>query len=506
MSDSRSLPANKKYNKKKGRIVGTVFGGIFVAAGLFAAVVILTGDAQEEPLAFRLLMALFFAVVFSGVGGAIIWFSLKNADLQRELKKIRDQGIASEQKGAHKPLMIIGAVFGTPGLIVSLLGLINMEGYVFGGLPFLVVGGGVFLWGRKSRRDYQKIGPTVITPDPLPAIVGHEVGGHFMLAAKPRNGLMLRLSCLHTYSSGSGDNSTTHTSVIHQQQAPAYIEPQAGGVQKVSFLFTLPENVPESNSAEYHGTVSWQLTATGQVSNDHKVPGTQITELIEFKRSWELPVLSPAYAAAMGLSASPSQVSIPQQHQQQVEQQQRREAEKSVEQQIDMQTDALGATEIVSEAGRNAGMWGILLGIGAVFGLVGLGLLLLMLEEGGVLWLIAPVFTLVGWSLFGFGVFLVGRKLEARIHQGNVQIIRSVFGRQLYQRNGRITSPSQLSLDVTMSSTSQDHVKTEYLAIYANIDGKKIKLAEGIEGRLAGEAMMAKIKAALTQELNDELL
>jgi hypothetical protein len=56
-----------------------------------------------------------------------------------------------------------------------------------------------------------------------------------------------------------------------------------------------------------------------------------------------------------------------------------------------------------------------------------------------------------------------------------------------------------------MSSTSQDHVKTEYLAIYANIDGKKIKLAEGIEGRLAGEAMMAKIKAALTQELDAEL-
>ncbi|GGY56818.1 hypothetical protein GCM10011297_31940 [Bacterioplanes sanyensis] len=505
MSDASSLPANKKYNKKKVRIGNILFGGIFFVSGLFAAAMILFGNEQGESLAFRLLMALVFGGVFGGVGGAIIWFSLKNDDLKQDLEKIRRHGIPSLEKSLDKILTVVAAVVAVPGFIIAMLGLINWEGYGFNSLLFFLFSGVLYLHARNMRRDYEKIGPTVVFPDPIPAIIGHEVGGFFMLAAKPRNDLTLRLSCLHTYSSGSGDNSSTSTQIIHQQETAAYLEPQGDGVQKVSFLFQLPEDKPESDSPEYRGTISWELSATGMVTNDTKVPGTQISELIELKRTWKLPVLSQAYASALGLTAEASHVSIPQQHQQSVERQYRRAAENSVEQQIDMQTDAQGATEIISEAGRNSSMWGTLLGLGAIFGLVGLGLLLVMLEEGGALWLIAPVFTLVGWGLFALGVFLAGRKLEARIYQGNVQVIRSVFGRQLYQRSGQITSPSQLSLKETMSSTSQDHVKTEYMAIYADIDGKKIKLAEGIEGRLAGEVMMDKIKSALTQELDAEL-
>jgi hypothetical protein len=504
MSDASSLPANKKYNKKKVRIGNILFGGVFVVSGLFAAAMILFGNAQGESLAFRLLMALVFGGVFGGIGGAMIWSSLKNSDLKQDLEKIRRHGIPSLEKSLDKILTVVAAVVAVPGSIIAMLGLINWEGYGFSSLLFFLFSGVLYLHARNMRRDYEKIGPTVVFPDPIPAIIGHEVGGFFMLAAKPRNDLTMRLSCLHTYSSGSGDNSSK-TMVVHQQETEAYLEPQGDGVQKVSFLFQLPEDKPESDSPEYRGTISWELSATGMVTNDTKVPGTQISELIELKRTWKLPVLSQAYASALGLTAENSRVSIPQQHQQSVERQYRRAAENSVEQQIDMQTDAQGATEIISEAGRNSSMWGILLGLGAIFGLVGLGLLLVMLEEGGILWLIAPVFTLVGWGLFALGVFLAGRKLEARIYQGNVQVIRSVFGRQLYQRSGQITSPSQLSLKETMSSTSQDHVKTEYMAIYADIDGKKIKLAEGIEGRLAGEVMMDKIKAALTQELDAEL-
>ncbi|ASP37811.1 hypothetical protein CHH28_03585 [Bacterioplanes sanyensis] len=194
----------------------------------------------------------------------------------------------------------MAVVFAAPGAIIAVLGLINWEGYGFSSLLFFLFSGVLYFLGRNMRHDYEKIGPTVVIPDPLPAVIGHELGGHFMLAAKPRNDLTLKLSCTHTYSSGSSDNSSKM--VVHQQEMPAYLEPQGDGVQKVSFLFQLPEDKPESDSPEYRGTISWELRATGLVTNDTKVPGTQITELIEFDRSWTLPVLSQAYASALGLT------------------------------------------------------------------------------------------------------------------------------------------------------------------------------------------------------------
>ena len=508
---AQQLPPNKKYNPKKGRIGGVIFGGIFAAAGCFAAGGILF-DEHQNDLLFRLLMAGFFLLVFGGVGVFLIRHALKKTNLQQELDKIRREGIASDQKSGHKHMTIFGLVFSLPGLLIMVIGLVKGEAGALAGIPFALVGLGLYAYGNKQKRTYQVIGPTVLKPDPLPPVTGHQLGGRFSLSAKPRNGLTLRLSCLHTYSSGSGDNRTTHTSVLHQQETRAYIETDSAGQQQIQFLFELPADVPESGNESYKGTVSWQLAAEGQVTTARKVPGTQIAELMEFKRTWDLPVLSPVLAEALGIALTQSDIAIPEQHQQETRAEQRQEAVASVERQIDMTTLPSGTTEIISEAGRNKSMWGILLAIGAVFGCVGLFLLYQATQEGGGLWFMAPVFCLVGWGAFLYGLFLSGRKLETYISadqtdgHGQVQIIRSVFGRQLYQRNGCITSPSQLELKMTMSSTSQDHVKTEYMAIYANIDGKSIKLAEGIEGRLAGEAMMNKIKAVLTQRLDDELV
>ncbi|WP_419811300.1 hypothetical protein [Bacterioplanoides sp.] len=507
---AQPLPANKKYNPKKGRIGGVIFGGIFAATGCVAAGGILFDDHQDDLL-FRLLMAGFFLLVFGGLGVFLIRYALKKTNLQQELDKIRREGIASDQKSGHKPFMVFALIFSLPGIGVVLAGLFNMDAGAFAGFPFLLIGLGLHAYGNKQKRTYQIIGPTLLKPDPLPVVIGHQFGGSFSLSAKPRNGLTLRLSCLHTYSSGSGDSRTTHTSVLHQQETRAYIEAGAGGQQHIRFLFELPDDLPESGCESYRGTVSWQLTAEGQVTTERKVPGTQIAELMEFKRSWDLPVLSLAFAEALGIQLSRSNVAIPEQHQQEVRAEQRQQANDSVERQIDMSTQPSGATEIISEAGRNKSMWGVLLAVGAIFGAIGVFLFYLAQQKGGELWFMASVFSLVGWGMFFFALFLLGRKLETYIDPDQaggcrVRIIRSVFGRQLYQRNGRITSPSQLELKMTMSSTSQDHVKTEYMAIYANLDGKNIKLAEGIEGSMAGEAMLAKIKAALTQRLDDELI
>jgi hypothetical protein len=120
------------------------------------------------------------------------------------------------------------------------------------------------------------------------------------------------------------------------------------------------------------------------------------------------------------------------------------------------------------------------------------------------------MFFCIGTGILGFGIFLLGRKLECKIVNDQVYTRRSLFGRILYTREGKLTTPDQIILKTTMSSTSNGK-QTEYMALYAkvNIDGpngsvsKEIKLVEGIEGKSAGKVMERKLIDALLTNNNE---
>ena len=147
---------------------------------------------------------------------------------------------------------------------------------------------------------------------------------------------------------------------------------------------------------------------------------------------------------------------------------------------------------------------------GAVFTAVGCFLFYEAIQTGNVPWIMPPVFFLIGSLILGFGIFLLGRKLECKIIDDQVHTRRSFFGKVMYTRQGKLTSADQLILKSTMSSTSNG-IKTEYMGIYAKVDingpngsqVKEIKLVEGIEGRPAGEAMMRKLTDTLIVNNNN---
>jgi hypothetical protein len=145
---------------------------------------------------------------------------------------------------------------------------------------------------------------------------------------------------------------------------------------------------------------------------------------------------------------------------------------------------------------------------GLVFTLVGCFLFYQALSGEAMLWVMAPIFFSIGFGILCYGIFLVGRKLECKIIDDQVYTRRSLFGRIIYTRQGKLTSAKQLRLKTTMSSQSNNQ-KTEYMAIYAKVSiaglDKEIKLVEGIEGKLAGEAMQRKLTDFLQQGLTDEL-
>lgn len=152
----------------------------------------------------------------------------------------------------------------------------------------------------------------------------------------------------------------------------------------------------------------------------------------------------------------------------------------------------------------------MLVAFGSVFTAVGCFLFYEAIQTGNVPWIMPPVFFLIGTLILCFGIFLLGRKLECKIIDDQLHTRRSFFGKVIYTRQGTLTSPDQLILKSTMTST-HNGIKTEYMGIYAkvNIKGpngsqkKEIKMVEGIEGKPAGEAMMRKLTDVLIVNNNN---
>ncbi len=169
------------------------------------------------------------------------------------------------------------------------------------------------------------IGTTLLELSPIPGSIGGQVGMRFLLKPKPiGKGLKLRLDCKHTYSSGSGDNRTTHTDFLFQEEVEAYIKHTLSGYE-VCGVFDVPDRLPETDASGYKGTISWEVISTGLIVSDDIVPGTQVNAVHEFKRSWVIPVQK---------GKDKSNLRIPTQHTEQAEAASLKQAQASAAEQI----------------------------------------------------------------------------------------------------------------------------------------------------------------------------
>ncbi len=399
--------------------------------------------------------------------------------------------INSAEKSSHWILVIIGIIFflfSTPIFFAIPDELSRGNNAVFIALIFPLTGLLMIFGGWKMRQKFLFFGPTPLIPSPLIGQVGGQVGGRIDLEQPwAKRNLTVTLSCVNTYTSGSGKNSTTHRDILWQEHDKPLDRPSGSG-SKLEFCFDVPAGEHTQDTHHGRGKITWEVTVEGLVNH------------MEFKRNWKLPV-------EVGTQAS--SIIIPTAHKEASQTAKRKQAEASIEQQIQTEKTAEGL-DIISEQGRNKSMSIFLVLFGAVFTSIG-GFLFYQAFQGDfMLWIMAPIFFSVGAAILGFGIFLVGRKLECKIIDETVYTRRSLFGRILYTREGKLTSPNQLILKTTMSSQTNGK-QTDYMAIYAKVDingpngseKKEIKLVEGIEGKAAGEAMERKLVDVLLGSNND---
>ncbi len=387
--------------------------------------------------------------------------------------------INSSEKSSHWIFMAFGAVF----IAFSAPIFINLSQELYSGnyeiliaLIFPLAGFFIAYKGYKQRQTYLFFGPTPLTPSPNIGQIGGQVGGSIDINNPwEQRVLNVHLSCLHIYSTGTGDNKSTHTDIVWLEKSQPYDRPSGSG-SRLEFCFDVPDDQPVKGSFNGRGTIHWEVMIDGIIHGR------------QFQRHWKIPVEK---------GDSLSSIRIPDVHTQSVKAAQKERAEQSVSDQINTQVTE-GGLDILSEQGRNKSMsFGLTL-FGLIFLSAGVFLGYQAIEEGVMLWFMSFIFSLVGGGIFLFGLFLIGRKLECKIIGGRVYVRRSVYGFVIYRREGALSKASQFILKSTMSS-QQGSKKVEYMAVYANIncdDGtrKELKLVEGIEGKMPGEAMLEKIK------------
>ena len=399
--------------------------------------------------------------------------------------------INSSQKSGHWVMVVISIIvllISTP-IIFAIPEEINKGKYeILIALIFPITGLLMLFGAWKMRQKYRFFGPTPLSPSPLIGQVGGQVGGRIDLAQPwAKRNLNITLSCINTYTSGSGKNSTTHRDILWQEHDKPLDKPNGAG-STLEFCFDVPAGERTEDTHNGRGKIHWEVRIEGLVN------------FMEFKRSWKIPV---------EVGTQTSAIVIPSAHKEATHIAKRKQADASIEKQIHTQETGEGL-DIISEQGRNKSMSWFMVLFGLTFTSVGCFLFYLASQGEIMLWVMAPIFFSIGAGILGFGIFLVGRKLECKIIDDQVYTRRSVFGRIMYTQQGKLTSPDQLILKSTMSSTSNGK-HTEYMAIYAKVDingpsgseEKEIKLVEGIEGNATGEAMKRKLADALLENNND---
>jgi hypothetical protein len=331
-------------------------------------------------------------------------------------------------------------------------------------LIFVVVGAGIMFFGWRSYNLYKDIGKTLLFLDPVPGAIGGQVGGYFDIDAHVGEAPMqIRLTCYEDKKSGE----ETYRSIIWQEINEPYSKRRVDET-RVIFVFDVPGDLPEPQRWSGGRYIGWTVECLGTIVRGQ--------EQMPLSRSWSIPLKKSAQISRVAKH-------IPAEFIQAQEKAKLAAAKSSAAEQIDV--GRVGDDfMITSDAGRRIGFSLNLAGTGTFFAVLGL-----FLARSD--WFLGYFFFLIGAPFAIIGLFLIGRKITviANPRERMVFMGRSWFKLPLYTKRIAYSDPAQFSVLETLSMSSGP-TKTVYHALYLENNGKKVKLAEGIKGEDAANALL----------------
>lgn len=413
--------------------------------------------------------------------------------MSTHVNKGKIKGIASDQRHLDKILLATSIIT----CVISVLAYDNIVEAINDGKKifwlfalFPIASVAAFVKALQAFRRMQRFGRTPLFLDPVGGQIGGQLGGYFTSKRRITSDVIVTVTCTR-HVSGRDQDDSDDVDIIWQDKSQAYVSKQEHGID-VQFVINIPEDQPETGK-EGRTSFRWTVTCEGQYEHGGKTH--------TFSRTWRVPL---SYGGLI------SDLNIPVAHFERAKNTVYEQSVSSVRGQIDTQFSEDGF-HIVSHNQKNR--------IGtAVPSIIGGAVFF----SAGVFWLPAdaPIvvrmaFTIIGFAIFAFGVFWLGRKLESHMSGNHVICVRYLFGLRLFKREGQLSAPEQISIDKSISVSSNQSVSAEYFNIVATLDHshKKIKVVEGIEGRSEASVLLDKIQTQLQTKTNsspdaldDELL
>jgi len=335
------------------------------------------------------------------------------------------------------------------------------------GLLFPLVGIWLIVWAVRSTLEWRRFGPAPVTLDPFPGALDGHVGGtiDINLPYDSSANIMLTLTNVHSYVSGSGKNRSRQEKAKWQDKQIAHTESGPKGT-RLSFRFDVPAGLAESDADQSTDAYYlWRLNLKADL------PG------VDIDRNYEIPVYatgeesrhisSRAVESARNLTDQMDDLAV-------------RNA-------VQLQS-GIGGKEMLYPAGRNIGPALAGLIVGAVFSAI--GWYMIVWEEQGIFGnIFAAVFAGVGLLAILGSLYSVLNSLQVIKDGTELRAVRRILGIPIKRASIRCNELVRFSKDSSFKSQSGNKHVVHYSIFAEDRKGQKIIVGEGFKG--ASEANAA---------------
>jgi len=336
-------------------------------------------------------------------------------------------------------------------------------------LLFPLVGAGALAVFVHSLIAWRKFGKTEVILDPAPGSLGGDFGGYLdaRISWHPALKVNITLECQHLKTTGSGKNRSTKTTVLWQRQGIATVSPGPPGV-RCQFRFDIPQNFPQSEatSSDYH---RWLL----QLECD--LPG------VDFNRSFVVPVFSTGAPQRSSLKVDYVKDSAP--------------LQKAPDRIVRIRNTNDGL-EFYYPWYRHLWTGMMTTVIGSIFAIAGY---FIGKESGGLMFPI--VFGGMGGLCAIIGMYLLGNTLTTTVSGTGIRIVRNIFGVR-FQRKAAREDIKKLERRIGSQMQTGSSMRIYYAIDAHTADGRKITVADTLEGSRLADFVEEKIRDALWPERN----
>lgn len=435
-----------------------------------------------------------FLFVFGGIGvGLLIAIWKAPAPQDPSLPKFQDApwlrnaawqtpNIRSNSKSAMRGAWIFATLWCLVSAPIPFLmyeEVVAKENYLaLIGALFPLVGVGLLIRALRRTREWTRFGAAPVELDPFPGSIGGHVGGTIDLRLPFDAGrqFKLTLSCIHSYTSGSGEDKSQKERALWQDHRVAHAQAGTNGT-RLTFRFDVPEGLHASDTEKNSSCYSWRLHLHAAL------PG------IDLDRDYELPVYPTAtrsrYISAMAVDKSRDL--------------QRAIDERSVHERLHLETIANGK-RLHFPAGRHIGAASGGAMVGGLFAAAGW---FLIAQAGHTFF--GGVFGVVGGLIAVASLYMMLNSLEVTAADGQIVTVRRVLGIPLRRKRMQKAAFAKFRKDSSFRTQSGNR-HTIYYSIQAlDRHGNKLVLGEGFRGESEANAAMQLIGAefGITAAAND---